>query len=106
MVGYEASRRTRQMSGPSGKIPVVALTASGMAGVRERCLEAGMDAYLSKFLNPIASQSSGCRSPVRPAPTHIPGTRPAKVQDACWTARSSTASAGWTPTGTEAFFVR
>ena len=47
--GIEATRRIRNReSGSDAHIPIVALTAHAMKGDRERFLECGMDAYLSK----------------------------------------------------------
>ncbi len=51
MDGFDACRRLRQMEKKSKtrpKTPVVAVTALGMASDREKCLEAGMDDYMTK----------------------------------------------------------
>ncbi|HOH28871.1 MAG TPA: response regulator [Candidatus Hydrogenedentes bacterium] len=48
MDGYEATRALRDLEGDSRHTPVIAMTASVMKGDRERCLESGMDDYLSK----------------------------------------------------------
>lgn len=47
--GLETCRRIRARERKTGEhVPIVAMTAHAMSGDRERCLEAGMDEYLSK----------------------------------------------------------
>jgi CheY-like chemotaxis protein len=52
MGGLEATRQIRRDLSPDRWPYVVAMTAHAMKGVRERCLEAGMDDYLSKPMRP------------------------------------------------------
>ena len=57
MSGFEATAAIREYErarGPGGRrVKIVALTANAVKGDRERCLEAGMDDYLTKPLNPV-----------------------------------------------------
>lgn len=49
MDGYEAARRIRGMSDVRYKeVPIIALTASAMFGMRDKVLEAGMNDFISK----------------------------------------------------------
>lgn len=46
--GLEATRRIRRAEDDDHRIPIIAMTANAMKGDRERCLEVGMDDYISK----------------------------------------------------------
>jgi PAS domain S-box-containing protein len=77
MDGYEATRRLRAQA-RWRDLPIIALTANAMAGDRERCLGAGMNACLSKPVNSdalFAALVHWLRAPVDPGPaklTHPP----------------------------------
>jgi CheY-like chemotaxis protein len=53
MDGLQATAAIRKGEMKSGRhIPIIAMTAHAMAGDKERCLEAGMDDYVTKPIRP------------------------------------------------------
>lgn len=62
--GFDAARMIRQKeagcrdNGAPERVPIIAVTANAMSGDRERCLEAGMDDYLSKPIDHEALDST------------------------------------------------
>ncbi len=52
MDGVSATRKIRSLDSPAKTIPIVALTANAMKGDREKFLDAGMDDYVSKPIDP------------------------------------------------------
>lgn len=77
MDGLEATRAIRNLSGPEGKVPIIAMTAHAMKGDQERCLKAGMDDYVSKPIKPdtlFTVMEAVIEDPMRkkPAPASLP----------------------------------
>jgi signal transduction histidine kinase/CheY-like chemotaxis protein/HPt (histidine-containing phosphotransfer) domain-containing protein len=84
--GLDATRRIRGLPGDERRIPIIALTASVTPGDTERCLAAGMDAQLSKPIDPVAlatilshhaptARIADAR-PARLSEPHVPAPRP------------------------------
>ena len=56
--GLEATRQIRALPNANAQVPIIALTASAMAGERDRCLSAGMTDYLSKPIDRNALEAT------------------------------------------------
>jgi CheY-like chemotaxis protein len=74
MNGLEATAAIRQHEAAGGgHVPIIALTAHALQGARERCLAAGMDAYLAKpidaeeLISTVETCAEGGSSPLAEA---------------------------------------
>ena len=52
--GLRATQRIRALGGRLGAVPIIAMTANAMAGDQKRCLDAGMQGYVSKPIEAAA----------------------------------------------------
>ena len=83
--GYTATREWRQheLSNNLQRLPVIAMTANAMAGDRQKCLDAGMDDYLSKPVDRRLLEATIARwLQHRPAPEHVEAGGFELVEDA------------------------
>jgi PAS domain S-box-containing protein len=78
MDGYEATAAIRREEQTTGKhIPILAMTAYAMKGDRERCLEVGMDGYISKPVRAKELFESLEGIPVQPTSSEVSTPPPA-----------------------------
>ena len=83
MDGIEAARVIRQLPGESGRVPIIALSASAMKDETERCMAAGMIGHLPKPIDPVALAATLSRFAAEgAAPTAAPPPVDGSMPDA------------------------
>lgn len=93
--GFETTRTIRQQEAENNatkRLPIIALTANAVAGDRERCLQAGMDNYVTKPINPtLLIQAIGellaKAAPAIPETTPIPMAENLPTDGICETSK-------------------
>jgi two-component system sensor histidine kinase/response regulator len=58
MDGFEATGAIRSLTGPASRVPIIAMTAGAQDEDRRRCLEAGMDDFLTKPVDMVALEDT------------------------------------------------
>ena len=88
MDGITAAQKIRELPPPVGDIPIIAHTANAMKGDREKYLDAGMNDYVSKPVDPVdlsdaIGRQAGVQSAMkRPPATANPAAPPVAKQPA------------------------
>jgi PAS domain S-box-containing protein len=88
MNGFDATQAIRAKEGEAKHTPIIAMTAHAMRGDRERCLQASMDDYISKPIEPQElldviekwTKSQGKEKDLSPFTLHL---SPQKSEVAC-----------------------
>jgi len=78
--GLAATQEIRRLPAPHGLQPIIAMTANALTGDRERCLEAGMNDYLSKPIEPEVLANKLLQWIAPRAVPHAPQGRPPQPQ--------------------------
>jgi len=96
MDGLDATRHIRSQEIEQGitrenRIPIVAMTANAMQGDRERCIDSGMDGYVSKPVKPEVLFEEIQRVVIKPA-SQQPGSSQANTAPVISTTASTSAS--------------
>ena len=78
MDGFEATRAIRAADIRAGgrPIPIIAMTANAMQEDRDRCIEAGMDDYVAKPVNPQTLREVLAKWLPEPAPVSAQSGEP------------------------------
>ncbi|MEO7477999.1 MAG: ATP-binding protein [Lysobacteraceae bacterium] len=84
MDGYMATRlwRENEVEKALRRLPIIAMTANAMAGDRQKCIDAGMDDYLSKPVARDHLENTLRRWLERPADEHVREPEPASATPA------------------------
>ncbi|MDY6991189.1 MAG: response regulator [Pseudomonadota bacterium] len=82
MDGLEATRQIRELPGPEHQIPIIALTANAIKTEQQRCLQAGMNDYLTKPIEKKHLLATIVRWTQKNNLTHLPNCAPISLDEA------------------------
>lgn len=91
MDGLEATRRIRGL-GAGSDVPILAMTANALAGDRQACMDAGMNDFISKPVDPHLLYQTVLKWLSGPSVAQAPAADPSKVSRGGTPTRTATAT--------------